>query len=147
MDCRSFKHHILSRILLIVRPHDSEESIARRDWDTIKPHVTYFICWGLRSWHLIVQTQMNLRSRNSSTWIGAAQILNFYTFFIYFKLISEPVLALSTVTTVFYFPCHVRAPWSLSFLDFGNSFKPYMSFFSSLFFLLLLLLLLFLGRH
>lgn len=133
--------------MLIVRPHDSEESIDRRAWDTIKPHVAYFICCGLRSWHLIVQTQMNVRSRNSSTWIGAAQILNFYTFFIYFKLISDPVLALSTVTTVFTFHVMWRHHGHFLSLILEIVLNLTCAFFLLYFLLLLLLLFNFLGMH
>lgn len=78
------KFKLISLVLLVVCPHDSD----RQDWEASGQHKAhmYFICWGLCLWHLIVQTQMNVRSRNSSTWIVSALSLNFYMYFFLFYL-------------------------------------------------------------
>lgn len=76
------KFKLISLVLLVVCLHDSD----RQDWEASGQHKShmYFICWGLCLWHLIVQTQMNVRSRNSSTWIVSALSLNFYMYFYFF---------------------------------------------------------------
>lgn len=82
----------------------------------------YFICRGLRSWHLIVQTQMDVRSTNSNTWSGTALSLNFYTLFSSFNSNLVWALCLSRHLFLVYMPCKDTM---VTFLDLEINFKAH----------------------